>query len=108
MKNKIISEYQTGFSKKARTADHMFVLRHLLNTHVKQSRKHIFAAFIDFKKAFDSVWRDTSLCKLLKAGIHGRMFNIIKSMYEETYYSVRCQDGLNSFFQKHKWSTTRM
>ena len=77
----------------------MFVIRHLIDTHVKQNRKHIFAAFIDFEKAFDSVWRDALLYKLLKAGIHVRMFNIIKSMYEETYYSVRCQDGLRAFFK---------
>ena len=37
--------------------------------------------------------------KLLKAGIHGRMFNMIKSMYEETYYSVKCKDGLTAFFK---------
>ena len=98
-KNQILSEYQIGFSKKARTADHMFVLHHLIDTHVKQNRKHIFAAFIDFKKAFNSVWQDALLYELLKAGIHGRMFNIIKSMYEETYYSVRCQDGLTAIFK---------
>ena len=77
----------------------MFVLRHLIDTHVKQSRKHIFAAYTDFEKALDSVWQDALLYKLLKAGIHGKMFNIIKSMYEETYYSVRCQDGLTAFFK---------
>ena len=97
-KNKVISEFQIGFSKKARTADHMFVLRHLIDSHVKQNRKQIFAAFIDFEKAFDTVWRDALLYKLLKAGIHGRMFNMIKSMYEETYYSVKCKDGLTTFF----------
>ena len=37
--------------------------------------------------------------KILKAGIHGRMFNIITSMYEETYYSVRRQDGLTAFLK---------
>ena len=37
-KNKVISEFQIGFSKKARTADHMFVLRHLIDSHVKQNR----------------------------------------------------------------------
>ena len=77
----------------------MFALHHLIDTHVKQSRKRIFAAFIDFQKAFDSVWWDALLYKLLKAGIHGRKFNIIKSIYEETYYSVRCQDGLTTFFK---------
>ena len=77
----------------------MVVLRHLIDTHVKQNRKHIFAACIDFEKAFDSVWQDALLYKLLKAGIHGTMFNMIKSMSEETYYSVKCQDGLTAFFE---------
>ena len=98
-KNKVISEFQIGFSKKALTADHMFVLCHLIDSHVKQNRKQIFAAFIDFEKAFDTVWRDALLYKLLKEGIHGRMFNMIKSMYEETYYSVKCKDGLTTFLK---------
>ena len=98
-KNKVISEFQIGFSKNARTADHMFVLRHLIDSHVKQNRKQIFAAFIDFEKAFDTVWRDDLLYKLLKAGIHGRMLNMIKSMYEETCYSVKCKDGLTTFLK---------
>ena len=37
-KNKVISVFQIGFSKKARTADDMFVLRHLIDSHVKQNR----------------------------------------------------------------------
>ena len=98
-KNKVISEFQICFSKKARTADHMFVLRHLIDSHVKQNRKQIFAAFIDFEKAFDTVWRDALLYKLLKAGIHGMMFYMIKSMYEETYYSAKCKDGLTTVFK---------
>ena len=77
----------------------MFVLRHLIDSHVKQNRKQIFAAFIDFEKAFDTVWRDALLYKLLKAGKHGRMFNMIKSMYEETYYSVKCKDGLTTILK---------
>ena len=77
----------------------MFVLRHLIDSHVEQNRKQIFAAFIDFEKAFDTVWRDALLYKLLKAGISSRMLNMIKSMYEETYYSVNCKDGLTTFFK---------
>ena len=60
----------------------------------KQKRKQIFAAFTDFEKAFDTVWRCALLYKRLKAGIHSRMFNMIKSMYEETYCSVKCKDDL--------------
>ena len=97
-KNKIISEYQIGFSKKPEQLI-ICLSCHIIDTHVKQYRKHIFAAFIDFEKAFDSVWRDALLYKLLKAGILSRMFNMVKSMYEETYYSVKCRDGLTAFFK---------
>ena len=98
-KNKVIFEFQIGFSRKARTTDNMFVLRHLIDPHVTENRKQIFAAFIDFEKTFHTVWRDALLYKLLKAGIHGRMFNMIKSMYEETFFSVKCKDGLITFLK---------
>ena len=73
----VISEFQIGFKKGSRTADHMFILRHLIDLHVKQRKKDIFAAFIDFEKAFDTIWTDALLYKLLKTGIHRRMFKII-------------------------------
>ena len=98
-KNKVISEFQIGFSKKAQTADHMFVLHHVIDSHVEQNKNQIFAAFIDFEKAFDTVWRDALLYKLLKAGIRGRMCNMIKSMHEEIYYRVKCKDGLTTLLK---------
>ena len=29
----------------------------------------------------------------------GRMLNMIKSMYQKTYYSAKCQDGSKAFFK---------
>ena len=82
----------------SRTADYMFISRHLIDLHVKQRKKYIFAAFIDFEKAFDTIWRDALLYKLLKTGVHGRMFKIIRFMYSDTYYGVKCSDGHTPFF----------
>ena len=76
----------------------MFILRHQIDLHVKQRKKDIFAAFIDFEKAFDAIWRDALLYRLLKTGIHGRMFKIIRSMYSDTYYGMKCSDGYTLFF----------
>ena len=45
--NNIISETQIGFEKKDRTADHMFVLRTLIEKYTKQSNAHLFTCFID-------------------------------------------------------------
>ena len=54
-KHSVISEFQIGFKKGSRTPDHVFILRHLIDPHVKQRKKDIFAAFIDFEKAFDTI-----------------------------------------------------
>ena len=53
--NNVISKMQVGFQKKARTTDHMFVLRTLIEKYTKQNKAKLFTCFIDFKKAFDSV-----------------------------------------------------
>ena len=98
IKYDIISEFQIRAKKGPRTADHMFILRHLIDLHVKQKKKDIFAAFIGFEKAFDTIWRDALLYKLLKTGIHGRMLKIIRSMYSDTYYGMKCSDGHTPFF----------
>ena len=98
IKYNIISEFQIGARKRPRTADHMFILRHLIDLHIKQKKKDIFTAFIDFEKAFDTIWRDALVHKLLKTGIHGRLFKIIRFMYSETYYGMKCSDGHTPFF----------
>ena len=53
-KNNIITECQIGFQPKARTSDHMFVLRTLIEKYSTGGSK-LFACFIDFSKAFDTI-----------------------------------------------------
>ena len=42
----------------------------------------LFCAFIDFQKAFDSVWRTGLLAKLLKYNITGKVLLVVKNMYD--------------------------
>jgi hypothetical protein len=51
----IIHESQIGFTKKARTADHMFVINCLINKYCSSKDGRLFACFVDLKKAFDTV-----------------------------------------------------
>ena len=53
--NNIIKPEQIGFQKKCRTSDHMFILKCLIDKY-KKGKKELFLCFVDFKKAFDSVW----------------------------------------------------
>ena len=66
--NKIISPSQIGFQNKSRTADHIFCLKSLVNKFVHNTeRGKIYACFVDFKKAYDTVWQEGLFTKLKKA-----------------------------------------
>ena len=56
-------------------------------------KKKVFAAFIDLRKAFDTVWRDGLFYKMLLNGINGKTCNIIRSMLQNglsTQYLSSC------------------
>jgi hypothetical protein len=44
----------------------------------------LHCAFVDFAKAFDTVWRDGLWHKLLLNNMNGNMFNVIVNMYKDT------------------------
>ena len=53
----LISPCQAGFRKGFSTADNLFAIQGLLD--ILKAQKHkLYAAFIDFKQAFDMVWRN--------------------------------------------------
>ena len=58
----------------------------------------MYAAFIDFRKAFDSVKRETLWNVLQKNGIYGKMLTMIKSIYNIVLSCVRCPYGKTIFF----------
>jgi hypothetical protein len=68
-----------------RTADHILTLSTLHDKYVKQNENgKIYACFVDFKKAFDSVWHQGLYYKLLENQIGGHFFDLIKDMYTPT------------------------
>lgn len=70
MKHNVLSKGQIGFLPKHRTTDHVYTLHTLINQHVHQKSKgKIFACFIDFKKAFDSIWQEGLYYKILQSGV---------------------------------------
>ena len=52
--NKVLLENQTGFRRGYSTMDHVFTLKSLIDIFLHKKK---FCAFVDFKKAFDTVWR---------------------------------------------------
>jgi len=52
----ILSQAQAGFRAGYSPIDQLFTLRRLTNTYIEFS-KYLYTCYVDFKKAFDSVWR---------------------------------------------------
>ena len=53
--NQIIEKVQIGFTMNARTSDHMFVLKSLIDKYTNMKGGKLYACFVNFQKAFDSV-----------------------------------------------------
>uniref|UniRef100_A0A3B1JC70 ribonuclease H n=1 Tax=Astyanax mexicanus TaxID=7994 RepID=A0A3B1JC70_ASTMX len=99
----VLSKNQIGFLPNHRTTDQIYTLHTLINQHVHQTKNgKIFACFVDFKKAFDSIWHKGLYYKLLESGVGGKVYDIIKSMYLENKCGVRIGDKHTEFFTQKR------
>jgi exonuclease III len=87
-KYNIIKNTQIGFKKKSRTQDHMFVLKTVIDKY-KMLKKDLFVCFVDFSKAYDNVWRNALLYKILLQNVGGNFYKCIKNMYAKTLCVVK-------------------
>ena len=53
---KILKPNKIGFRKGYRTADHVLLLNSMVNSYTRKGKK-IYTCFVDFSKAYDSVWK---------------------------------------------------
>ena len=97
--NGIIGESQAGFRKTYSTIDHVFTMFAIIQRQLLFHKK-LYVAFIDFKKAFDSVIREKLWAILHKRGIRNRsrMHRAIISMYSVVKARVRVGGDLTEFF----------
>ena len=66
-----------------------------MSIYVNFSKKKLYACFVDFRKAFDLVWQDGLLYKLLKIGVGGNFYSVIKNMYKTSKIRVKTSQGLS-------------
>ena len=86
--NKTLFDEQIGFRKGHSTIDHIFTLHSVVNWYLHK-RKRLYLAFIDYKKAFDSVDRSILWTKLISAGVGGRFLRVIQNMYAKAKSCVK-------------------
>ncbi|KAK9306259.1 hypothetical protein QLX08_002989 [Tetragonisca angustula] len=97
--NKVLGESQCGFRSKTATRDDLFALNSLIGNKLRRKGGKLYAAFVDFRTAFDTVNRWKMKGKLKRMGISGRMLDMIKSIYRETTSEVITLKGRNRRFK---------
>ena len=94
--NNITGEVQAGFKAGYSTIDHVFTLMACVQKRFcNNNKRKLYVAFIDFRKCFDTINRNILWPILKKNGIKGKLFNCIRSMYDNVLARVRSsQDTL--------------
>ena len=92
----VLVEEQAGFRKNRSTIDQLFILHEIVNT---RKPNKTYCCFIDIQKAYDRVWRDGLWKLLYKYGIKGKMWRVIKNIYEKVESSVLVNEFQTEFFE---------
>ena len=93
-----IVEEQGGFRSKRGCIDQIFALSECVRKTIAQGEK-MYIAFIDIKKAYDRVWRNGLWKRLWDSGIKGKLWRVIKKMYEKVENCVLVDGELTEWFE---------
>ena len=91
---------QAGFRKGQSTIDHIFTLHCLIDVYLRKKKK-LYCAFVDYRKAFDSIQHALLWDKLLKMNVGGKVLNIIQDMYKKTKLCVKHMRTYSHFFSSN-------
>ena len=95
---KKLRDNQNGFRKGTSTTSHILTLRRILEG-ARAKNLSAVMVFIDFRKAFDSVDRDTLMNILLAYCIPKKIVELISLLYTNTSAQVITPDGKTEFFE---------
>ena len=88
---------QAGFTPKRSTIDRILGLRILIQRRLEY-RRSFMAAYVDFKKAFDSVDRGTLWELLRRRGIPAGILSLISALYTNTESAIKSGGDVSRFF----------
>ena len=92
---KVLPEWQNGFRQKRSCLYNIFILNSITQIHLNKERGKVYALFVDFSKAFDSVSHNLLWHKLSKKGISSKIINILKDLYSKANMVVKNDYGIS-------------
>ena len=96
-RKEIMHYNQVGFRKGFRTADQVFTLKTLIDQAFANGEK-LYTCFVDFSKAYDTVWREGLFHKLLNYGISTKFVKLLKDMYSRLQACIHLSSGISTPF----------
>lgn len=97
--NGVIVENQAGFRRDYSTTDQIFSLHAVIQKSMSRKGQKLYVAFVDFKKAFDSVNHEKLLEIAYLEGIRGKFFCALQVMYDSLVSCVRVNNEFSDMFE---------
>ncbi|KAI5754580.1 hypothetical protein M8J77_009716 [Diaphorina citri] len=96
----ILSQYQAGFRKHRSTNEQVIRLSQEIKDAFNRKEMSV-AVFVDFKAAYDGIWRCKLLEKLSNIGVRNRMFKWISEFINQRFCATRYSNSQSIFKQTH-------
>ena len=89
-----LADEQAGFRRGRGCLDHAFLLKAAIDD-ARHRRAPLLIAFLDLRKAYDTVWRDGLWWKLHEHGVRGKLWRMLRALYSSVEARVRTNDMLS-------------
>ena len=86
------TQAQGGGKKGASCADHLFILRAIIDISIKEKRS-TFITFYDVSKAYDNVDNNDLLVTMWEKGLRGKSWRILKKLNTDLKASIKTRFG---------------
>ncbi len=93
----LILDEQGGFRKGRGSLDQAFVLAETLQRR-RVEKKTTYCAFIDIRKAYDTVWRAGLWARLWESRVRGKMWRMLRTMLSDVQSCVRIEGQMSEWF----------
>ena len=84
----VLSENAGGFRTRRSTVDQVLTLHEVLLRR-QRAGQNTYCCFVDFSKAFDTVWHDGLWKRLWDSGVKGKAWRIVRNLYSSMHAQVK-------------------
>ena len=94
----MLSEAQPGLRSERSTIDQLYTLRSIADKYLEHGTD-LFVCYVDFRKMFDSVWREGHWKVVRFYGYPEKNVRLLENLYQETFSTVRLDSCLTDWFR---------